>query len=268
VIVAYHAVSSVWRSPLAVPERTLRTQLDFFRKRGYIGLTFAESERRRQDGSLPPRSLVVTFDDGFRSILRAKPILDELGFPATVFVVTRFVDGRLPLDWPGLEAVGIASCDDRSSLEWSDLESLVADGWEIGSHTVHHPYLPDLDDADLERELVASRELITARLGGCDTLSYPYGLADARVAAAAGRAGYLGAATLTRAHTQDAPLLRPRFNLDSNDRGLRLRFVLSPPGLRLRRTTLLAWIDKGAGLPPWVPRRQDAWVREGPTSHA
>jgi peptidoglycan/xylan/chitin deacetylase (PgdA/CDA1 family) len=266
VIVAYHAVSSTWRSPLAVPEETLRTQLEYFRKRGYIGLTLAASVRRRQEGTLPPRSLVVTFDDGFHSILRAKPILDELGFPATVFVVTCFADGRLPLEWPGLEEVGIEHADDRTSLGWDELAALIDDGWEVGSHTVHHYYLPDLDDAVLEDELVASRTTIVARLGSCDSVSYPYGLADWRVAAAAERAGYLGGVTLTRAHTDDERLLRPRFNLDSNDLGLRLNLTLSPAGLKVRRTKLLAGIDSRGGRPPWVPPRQDPWVGDGTPS--
>jgi peptidoglycan/xylan/chitin deacetylase (PgdA/CDA1 family) len=253
VIVAYHAVSSTWRSPLAVSEETLWHQLDLFRRRGYIGLTLADSERRRLEGQLPPRSLVVTFDDGFHSVLRAKPILEELGFPATVFVVTSLVDSGLPLEWPGLEEVGIDDADDRTSLSWEELGELREEGWEVGSHTVTHAHLPDLDDARLEEELTLSRDAVAARFGSCDTISYPYGLADRRVAAAAERAGYVGAVTLTRAHAADERFLRPRVNHDSKDHGLRLHLTLSMPGLKLRRSKLLAELEARAGRPPWVP---------------
>jgi peptidoglycan/xylan/chitin deacetylase (PgdA/CDA1 family) len=251
VIVAYHAVSSTWRSPIAVSEATLRAQVELFRRNGFVGLTLAECERRRSAGTLPERCLVVTFDDGFRTVLRAKPILDDVGFPATVFVVTELVGS--PLEWPGLESVGLARADDRTALGWSELERLRADGWEVASHTMTHPVLVDLDDDALEVELARSRADVAAHLGSCETIAYPYGLADVRVARAAERAGYLAGVTLTRAHSADERYLRPRVNLCSEDVGLRLRLTVSRPGLRLRRTRLLAALDRRAARPSWIP---------------
>jgi peptidoglycan/xylan/chitin deacetylase (PgdA/CDA1 family) len=227
-LLAYHAVGA-WPSSLAIPERALRLQLELLLERGYVGLTAAESERRRQDGTLPARTVVVTFDDGFRSVLRAKPILDEVGFPATVFAVTSFVESGEPLRWPGLE-------QSEESLGWSELELLRDAGWEVGSHTATHPLLPDLDDAGLERELVDSRGTIEQRLGSCETLAYPYGRADDRTSAAAARAGYLAAFTLSRAHRPDEPLRRPRLGLQGVDRGLRLRLRLSSGAAFARRS--------------------------------
>jgi hypothetical protein len=64
---------------------------------------------------------VITFDDGFRSVLRARPILDEVGFPATVFAVTSFAESGEPLRWPGLEHT---EATDLRPLRWSDLELL------------------------------------------------------------------------------------------------------------------------------------------------
>jgi peptidoglycan/xylan/chitin deacetylase (PgdA/CDA1 family) len=246
---AYHAVGT-WSSALAIPEAVLRAQLSFLRRRGYVGLTAAEAERRRQDGTLPPRTVVVTFDDGFRSVLRARPILDELGFPATVLVVTSFVESGEPLRWPGLE-------QSEESLGWSELERLREAGWEVGSHTATHPLLPDLDDVELERELVDSRATIQKRLGSCETLAYPYGRADERTAAAAARADYLAAFTLSRAHRPDEPLRRPRLGLRDVDRGLRLRLRVSTGGALARRSRGAA---AASGLrravlprPGWLP---------------
>jgi peptidoglycan/xylan/chitin deacetylase (PgdA/CDA1 family) len=231
-LLAYHAVGT--GSPaLAIPQQALRAQLSLLRRRGYVGLTAVEAEQRRQDGRLPPRTAVVTFDDGFRSVLRAKPILDELGFPATVFVVTSFVESGEPLRWPGLE-------QSEESLGWPELELLRENGWEVGSHTATHPLLPDLGDAELERELVDSRATIRKRLGSCETLAYPYGRADDRTAAAAARAGYLAAFTLGRAHWPDEPLRRPRLDLRGVDRGVRLRLRLSTGAALARRSRAAA----------------------------
>jgi peptidoglycan/xylan/chitin deacetylase (PgdA/CDA1 family) len=227
-LLAYHAVGT-WSPALAIPEPALRAQLSLLRRRGYIGLTAAEAERRRRAGTLPARAVVVTFDDGFRSVLRAKPILDEVGFPATVFAVTSFVESDEALRWPGLE-------QSEKSLGWSELELLREAGWEVGSHTATHPLLPDLDDAELDRELVDSRATIEKRLGSCETLAYPYGRADARTARAAARAGYLAAFTLGRAHRPDEPLRRPRLGLRDVDRGARLRLRLSPGAAFARRS--------------------------------
>jgi peptidoglycan/xylan/chitin deacetylase (PgdA/CDA1 family) len=248
-LLAYHAVGA-WSPSLAIPERALRVQLALLRRRGYVGLTAAEAERRRQDGTLPARTVVVTFDDGFRSVLRATPILDEVGFPATVFAVTSFVESGEPLRWPGLE-------QSEQSLGWSELELLREAGWEVGSHTATHPLLSDLDDGELERELVDSRARIVKRLGSCETLAYPYGRADERTAAAAARAGYLAAFTLGRAHRPDEPLRRPRLDLRSVHRGLRLRLRLSTGAVLARRSRAAAAASdlRRAVLPRpgWLP---------------
>ena len=140
-VLAYHAVSSSWSSPLAISVAHLRCQLAYLRRNGYVGLKFAEAERRRGDGSLPERTVVVTFDDGYASNRRALPLLEEVGFPATVFVVTDFVDSGAPLCWFGIDhELASESVDELRPLTWEELRTLQDAGWEIGSHTVttHH----------------------------------------------------------------------------------------------------------------------------------
>ncbi len=62
---------------------------------------------------------------------------------------------------------------------------------ELGSHTLSHPDLRALDDAELEHELVGSKQAIEELTGEpCPTLAYPYGIYDERVVRAAGEAGY------------------------------------------------------------------------------
>jgi peptidoglycan/xylan/chitin deacetylase (PgdA/CDA1 family) len=236
-ILCYHAVSSVWPTELAVAEAHLAEQLAALRGRGYVGLTFAESERARRADRLPERTVVVTFDDGFASTARARTALEEAGFPGTVFVVTDFVESGDALsfipDGSGPEAAG-----ELAPLDWSELAELRESGWEVGSHTVTHPRLPDVDARDLQRELELSRETIERRLGSCETLAYPYGAADERVAAAAAEAGYLAACTLTGAHRVDEQFRRSRVGIYRRDVGLRARAKFSTLGQALRRTRL------------------------------
>jgi peptidoglycan/xylan/chitin deacetylase (PgdA/CDA1 family) len=245
-ILCYHAVGSALPSGLSVPVETLDLQLSLLRQRGYLGLTFAEAERRRLARTLHRRTAVVTFDDGFVSTLLAQPILEEAGFPATVFVPTHFIDTGKLLSYADGNAPGDRSyAKERRPLTWEQLRRLRDAGWEVGSHTVNHPRLPELNDADLARELEVSRKTIEDRLGGCETIAYPYGLADARVAAAAERAGYLAGCTLTAGHSIDERFRRARVGLYPSDTGLRLRAKLSP-ALRAARRTPLADLAQGA----------------------
>jgi peptidoglycan/xylan/chitin deacetylase (PgdA/CDA1 family) len=230
-------VSSSWPSILAVGEKLFEHHVSLLRERAYEGLTLTEAEARRRDGTLRRRSVVITFDDAFASTLAAKPILDAAEFPATVYVPTQFVDRADPLTFAQTHG-DETHVDELRPLTWDQLAELRDAGWEIGSHTVTHPRLPDLTDADLGRELELSREVIRERFGRCDTVAYPYGLADERVAAAAMKAGYLAGCTLTASHRIDERFRRPRVGLYPADTGLRLRAKLSPILRGLRRTPL------------------------------
>jgi peptidoglycan/xylan/chitin deacetylase (PgdA/CDA1 family) len=245
VVLCYHAVSSTWRSALAVTPDRLAVQLGRYAERGYVGLTFAEAERRRQSDTLPPRSLVVTFDDAYASIAAARPVLRELGFPATVFAVGAFLDGTRLLEWPGIEHVAATPHrEELRALGIAGLRELHADGWEIGSHTMHHPSLPALADEDCLRELTDSRRLIADEFGSCETIAYPYGAATARVAELAARAGYAAGCYLTYAHRFDEPLRRPRITVSGLDRALREWAKLAPLPVRLRRTVLAGLLGR------------------------
>ena len=240
IVLCYHAVSSSWPSSLAVSENLLERHVGALRRRGYVGLTLACAERARQDGTLPRRSVVVTFDDAYASTLRARPILDAAGYPGTVFAVTRFAESQKRMRWSGIDTWSNGEhAHELDPLGWDELSQLQDAGWEVGSHTVSHPRLPDLDDETLRAELADSRAAIARRLGTCETIAYPYGLADARVAAAARDAGYRCAVTLTTLHVTDEQHLRPRVGMYPSDAGWRARVKLSPTFAAARRSRRL-----------------------------
>ena len=237
-ILAYHAVSSSWRSSLAISEDRFRAQLKYLKSRGYVGLTLSEAEHGRKSRTLPPRSVVVTFDDGYASTVRAAPILEEVEFPGTVFVVTDFIESGEALAWAGItEWQHPETVAELQPLSWDDAASLAERGWEIGSHTATHPLLRRVDDSRLYHELVESRAAIEGRLGSCTALAYPYGQADERVAAAARSAGYEVACMLTFAHIADEPMRRPRIGLGTRDHGPRLAAQVSALGQAARRSS-------------------------------
>jgi peptidoglycan/xylan/chitin deacetylase (PgdA/CDA1 family) len=143
------------------------------------------------------RLLHVTFDDAYTSISGALDTLERLDVPATVFAATAFADEGRPLDVPELAADAAAHPDELRTMSWEELRSLAERGFGIGSHTVSHPHLTKLGDAELDRELRDSRARCEDILGRpCAYLAYPYGEHDGRVKRAAERAGYDAAFTL------------------------------------------------------------------------
>jgi len=182
----------------------------------------------------------VTFDDGYRSVLRAGfPILERLGWPATVFVPAGLVGNGRPLSWPGVDRwLGGEHEPELAALSWEQLRSLKTAGWEVGSHTCTHPHLTRLADAELERELGAARGECERRLeGSCISIAYPFGEVDARVVSASARAGYVTGAGLYEqgAHGSN-PLEWPRIGVYRADDQRRFRAKVLRAGRRVRRT--------------------------------
>ncbi len=239
VILCYHAISSSWQTTLAVSLERFAAQLERFVDRGYVGLTFAEAERRRVAGTLPPRTLVVTFDDAYASTAAAAPVLRQLGYPATVFVVGDFVGDDKLLHWPGIdEWAGTAHREELRPLSVDALRSLQGDGWEIGSHTMSHPSLPDLASDECLRELSESRATISDYFGGCATIAYPYGHVDQRVAALAAQAGYAAGCYVAYSHAIDEPFRRPRVAASGTDGRMREWTKMAPLPILMRRSPL------------------------------
>ncbi len=234
-VLGYHAVSDRWTSDLSVRPVALERQLTTLVRRGYRGATFLDAITNLGSG----RTVVVTFDDAYRTVAEhALPILRKLGLPGTVFVPTRFAEGERLASWPGVDMYTEGPhAQELEVMNWEELRSLVALGWEIGSHTCSHPMLTRLDDDDLTRELAESRRECERRLGiRCHSLAYPYGDTDARVIAATARAGYTAAAGLPLAHRlhRSSRLNWPRIGVFFGDGPIRFEAKISPAGRRLR----------------------------------
>ena len=234
----YHGVSESWTAAISVRPESLERQLSALLRLGYVATTF----RRAVEDPPAARTLAVTFDDAYRSVIElAWPILGKLRIPATVFVPTAFVDSERPMSWPGIsEWADGTSARELVPMSWDEIGRLADAGWEIGSHTRTHPRLSEIDRDSLVDELEGSRADCEERLGApCVSLAYPYGEYNPGVIEAAGDAGYAVAGTLARHVQAPTPLAWPRVGIYHGDGGRRFNVKVSRTMRRLRASR--AW---------------------------
>jgi peptidoglycan/xylan/chitin deacetylase (PgdA/CDA1 family) len=226
-VLCYHALSASWPAALSTTPDRFEGQISWLLRRGYQPVTFAEAV------AAPPakRTLAITFDDAYNSVLDlARPALDRVGAPATVFVATDYPGRPEPMVWSGTDHwLGGPHEPELKCASWDDLRALADAGWEIGSHTCSHPHLTRIADDALAEELAGSRARCETAIGRpCRSIAYPYGDVDARVVAAARDAGYLYGATLSERIRTPEPLYWPRTGIYNVDAGWRARLKFSP----------------------------------------
>jgi peptidoglycan/xylan/chitin deacetylase (PgdA/CDA1 family) len=240
-VLCYHAVADGDPRRLEVNRDAMARQLRSVLWRGYRAVRAGDTVAGRG------RLVHVTFDDAFRSVRLALPVLERLKMPATVFACSGLADEGRPLDVPELAAEVAADPEAYRTMSWDGLRELVERGLEIGAHTITHAHLPRLSDAELDRELTESKQRIEDELGRpCPFLAYPFGDEDGRVRAAVRRAGYEAAFALQSPHRPFDVYAIPRvdiYRVDSLPRAVlktsRIHRPLSRLRLSLRRAKRL-----------------------------
>lgn len=216
-VLCYHGVAPGSRHGEVEPD-VLRAQLEHVSSRGYRFLTFTDAVL----GGEPGRVAAVTFDDGILSAVEhGLPLLEAAGAPGTMY--------------PRLDMLGVSG-----RLGAADVGDLAARGWEIGSHTLSHPVLTNVDDEMLRRELVESRaEIERLSRRPCTSIAYPTGRVDPRVTAAVAAAGYVAGAALEGAvDGPPGPLAFPRVGVRGDDTLRVFRIKCSSSVRRLRSSRL------------------------------
>ena len=175
---------------LRVPPALFDKQLDWLERNGWRFCFVSELDRAG------PKSVAITFDDGYRdNYLAADPLLERYGAVATLYLV---VD-RFDRDWSTTKKAHHDSGElmREDKLADTEVRSMLASGrWEIGAHTVTHALLPELSVHDHESEIVASKaELEDTFAADAVSFAYPFGIYDARDIAAVGEAGFRYAMT-------------------------------------------------------------------------
>lgn len=179
-ILMYHVIGPP-AADEAYPDLFLETadfqaQVDWLAENGYTPVTLIQvQDAWYEDGTLPPKPIVLSFDDGYLGqYLDAMPILKKKGWA-----------GQLNLKSEG------------SDLSGKQARKMYQAGWEIASHTITHPDLTTIDAATLKQELVGSKRQLEKELGiEIVNFCYPAGQYNDEVIAAVEAAGYRGATTV------------------------------------------------------------------------
>lgn len=195
--------------------RVFAAQMRFLRNRGYRAVDLNEAASllaAKQDVS---KTVVITFDDGFVDFYSsAFPVLLECGFTATIFVVPGFLNSES------------TAPRDNTYLSWNEVREAHEYGMHIGSHTMHHVYLPELPWNQIRNELVESRDAIEDALQSkVSSFAYPYAFPEhdreysQRIRECLTETGYSHAVTtiLGSARQESDLLLLPRIPVNTHD---------------------------------------------------
>jgi peptidoglycan/xylan/chitin deacetylase (PgdA/CDA1 family) len=151
--------------------------------------------------ALPKRPIVISFDDGYLSDhTQALPVLQRL-------------------HWPGVLNLKVRNLLSRYTLPPWRVRALIAAGWEIDAHTITHPDLTHVSDAQLWNEVHGSKDEIARRFHvPVEFFCYPSGRYDSRVVSAVRRAGFLGATTTNYGLARPSnPYVLSRVRIDGSD---------------------------------------------------
>ena len=189
-VLVYHNVGPEQKGRLLMTARNLEAQMRHLHDDGFQAvslrdfLAFTTGSRQ-----LPRKSVLLAFDDGYRSFMRyVRPVLKELGFSATLFVYT--------------DHIGAGG----NALSWQELRELIDEGFDVQAHSKTHSKLLRQEGESeaayarrMEKELAYPLALFRKHLGrASETLAYPYGDTDEELLQHVVQHGYVAAFTVRR----------------------------------------------------------------------
>lgn len=220
VVLCYHSVHPTYKFASATPAqfdkhvRWLKDHCDIISLSEVLDKV---STPNRYDSG--PR-VAITFDDGYEdNFFNALPILVRHGVKASFFLATGFID-RNPKVMDRMRRMRRA---DVTGLTWEQVSSIDQAGMQIGSHTVTHANLAELNEKSAWIELSDSKRVIEDHLGKeVVSLAYPYGLPGRHITtktiALARRAEFTTAVSIRyrNVRVSDQALIIPRIAVKNN----------------------------------------------------
>jgi len=199
------------------------------------------------EGCLPERAAHLTFDDGYASFAQTWALCRRYDFAATLFPLTGYLGRRNVWD---------SAFPRTRHLDVGALRELVAEGVEVGAHTVPHPFLTRTKRA--REELWASKRTLEDLLGvAVRAFAYPYGDWSPSLAEMVEEAGFEIAFTLDplRRWERANRFALPRTAVYGFDNGVTLRAKLGIYGETMRRAfgRVNQLVNRCAYANRWLP---------------
>ena len=198
-ILLYHAVMEDppdWIAEFTVTPKEFAAQLDAIVASGRTAITVGTLAAHVAGGSpLPPRPVVLTFDDGFADLVgpTAEALADR-DLPSTAYLTTGAITPGRPCLLPPAPMMTL-----------SQAPRLEQYGMEVGAHTVTHPQLDALAPNLLRRELREAKAVLEDVLGReVRHLAYPHGYNSPAVRRAVAAAGYASAVAVRHALSSES----------------------------------------------------------------
>ncbi|MFM8765042.1 MAG: polysaccharide deacetylase family protein [Spartobacteria bacterium] len=171
---SYHKIGNPpyhgWLTWNYISTEEFSAQMEWFQRRGWEFLSAsALLDALKGKGAIPAKSLLITFDDAYESLLEnAVPVLKRFSAPAVVFAPTQFV-GETNLFDHGVEPL-------ERIADWKTLRALEDSGVSVESHGISHRGFSSLSQDEIVQELDFSREAIRKNLAKESRLfAFPYG---------------------------------------------------------------------------------------------
>lgn len=173
-VLLYHSISDSPGDRICVAREVFESHMKLLSEE-FRPLTLSDAvDHLRTNTPLPPRSVAVTFDDGYEdNYWAATRVLDRFAIRATIFICPTYIGQRN--DW------NTRAYTRRSHLAARQIKDLISLGHEIGSHGIDHHYLRKLEDDELIKTIHGSKlELEQQFDQTVRFFAYPYGDDDPR----------------------------------------------------------------------------------------
>lgn len=193
-VISYHRIGGPLELGVTrVPSSVFVRQMTQLAKSGWRTLTIDEFARATSPYLFPlarlsirERTFLLTFDDGDEGLATmAYPVLADLGFTATTFLVTDYIGQENRWD--------VRYTRHRlRHLDWAAIETWRARGFDFGSHSATHRRLTWLKKPALAEDLARSRETLVDRLGAAAgrAIAYPFGAVNLMTVELARKTGF------------------------------------------------------------------------------
>lgn len=222
-ILMYHQVGVPARRgtpsrSLCVSSADFEAHMRWLKRMGYQGVAMRDL-MPYLNGEKTGKAVGITFDDGYRNVhANALPVLQDLGFTATNYFVSREIGGSNR--WDAAKGITSALCMSKAELlEWATL------GHEVGCHTLNHARLTSVSLKEAAREIVDARHELEEITGApVEAFCYPHGAVNAEIRQLVEDAGYSNATTIESRHARgtDDRLLLPRLTIRRGNSWLRV----------------------------------------------